>query len=137
MTTIRNQIITAFVTKLNAKRALPFAKGDRLPLRSVWDLEEQAEKKTYSKHTSVIQVQVEVMLDASESDEGDLLDAALGSLQADAFADDETFDNLINSLAFTGATYSYSEDGSSIIGLSAGFEITYQFLTTDPTQQGD
>ncbi len=141
LTTMRNQVVTAFATKISADRALKFSNADLLPKRTVWDLSEEAEKTKYGKHDITLQLQVEVVMDANATEnagqaEGDLLDATLGQLQVDAFATDLTFEDLITGIRYTGAAYSYSDDGSNLLALSAVFEITYQFLTNDPTQQG-
>ena len=137
MATIRNQVINAFATKINAVRSLGFVDGIDLPLRSVWDSEESAEKTQYGNHEVEMPLQVHVILKAEAGQvEGDLRDEALGQLQTDVFTYDPIFNDLITGLAYIGAQFSYSQDGDSVIGLSAGFLIKYQFLTTNPNEQG-
>lgn len=138
MATIRNQVVEAFATKINAQRGLRFVDGEDLTMRSLWDVDEKAVKNKYGKHDATLTVQVQVILDARDAvSEGAALDAALGQLQTDALAYDPTFSDLVTGLSYVGSTYAFSEDGSSLVGLSAAFEINYQFLTTNPNSQGD
>lgn len=140
MPSIRQQIVDAFCTKIGAQRALRFVDGEDLPLKSVWDGNEEAIKSQYGTHDVTLELQAQVILDSSISttlSEGEQLDDALVQLQTSALAYDQAFFDLITGIQYTGSQYAYSEDGSSVIGLSAGFEINYQFLTNDPNQQGD
>lgn len=132
MPTIRNQIVSAFCTKISAERALRFSNADRLPMRVVWDAQESAEKVSYGKYNASMDLAVQVMLDAGAPEntglnEGALLDAALASLQVDALTFDQAFDDLINTISYGGSDYEYSQDGNSLVALTAVFTITYQF----------
>jgi len=137
MASIRNQIIKSFAAKIGAERALKFATGDRLPLRVLWDFTEEAERTKYSTHTVVLPVVVQEMIEAEKGqDEGDLLDSTLLALQENVFSVDATLDALVKSITYAGSDYTYSENGSSLVGISASFIIKYEFLTNDPTNQG-
>jgi hypothetical protein len=135
MASMRSQVISAFCTKIGGQRALPFASVDDLPLKSVWDLGEEATRVAYGAHDIDLTLEVQMLLDSSgsTSTEPELLDAALLELQTSALSFEETFFNLVESIQYSGCQFGYSEDGSAVIGLSASFLVQYRFLTSNPS----
>lgn len=125
-----NDIITAFCTALSAQRAAPFVDEEDLPFRSVFDLNDEAQKERYKKHTVTTPVIVASNVDGG-ADEGLALDTELAALQSAAasFADSNL---LVESIAYTGRQYDYSENGSSVVTVVATFDITYTLDLSNP-----
>lgn len=131
MATVRNRVVKQLCDLVGAERGVKFVSDDNLPKRAVFDLEE-TNKKQFGAENPAIEVVVESLLDAGQTPEGDVLDAELGVLQK-TLLNDFSIQDIDVSVLYVGCIYSYSENGSSVVGLAATFNVGYSFLSSDPS----
>ena len=129
--TARTQIMAAFCAAISAERGVRFSANQNLPARSAFDLSETA-NYSFGCLQNTITASVESLLEPSTGQsEGESLDVELADL-IKKLMNDSTLDSLADGVVYTESSFSYSENGSSVVGLVASFEIKYSVSPATP-----
>lgn len=133
---IREQVVEAFTTRLGAKRGEPITSRDSLPVRSLWDLDETAEKLTMGKRRMTLNIGVGIIdripagVSASQH-----MNALLASVLEDAVTEDPTLGGLVREIIYSGSVPDFPEPGQNTVTLEVSFELIYETRHTSPYQQ--
>lgn len=133
---IREQIVQAFATRINATRAMQLDGNSELPARAVWDPSESAERLQYGKLRVTLELNVGFMdnVDRAEnpSKQGN---AMLAELLEDALNNDPTMGGLTSQINYSDSVIDFPEPGQSEIAVLAVFQIVYEIDSTSPFTQ--
>lgn len=133
--TIREQVVSAFATKVSAQRCARLDSDSDLPARAIWDSPEDAEKTQYGAMQCALTLGVESLaLVDSETFAGlsQQANAMLGDLIQAATSGDNTLGGLCRSIEYQQSEFVYPDDGTREIEVLAAFKIVYQFAIGDP-----
>lgn len=131
--TIREQILTAFATKIGAERCDQLDGRDVLPAKSLWDNREEAEGKKYG----VMQMSLPLAVEYKAQVDPNLniskqANAMLGELIQLATDGDNTLAGLCESISYQQSEFNYPEDGTQVIEVYVEFSVIYKFAKGDP-----
>ena len=130
---IREQVVAAFATRINADRALQLDGASELPAKAVWDFTETAERTRYGTLSITLGLSVGYMAEFDRvkgaSKQGNEM---LAELLEDALNNDPTMGGLTQSINYVESTVDYPEPGQNEIAILATFEIVYETSSTTP-----
>lgn len=133
---IREQIVTAFATRISATRAQQLDGHSELPARAVWDFSESAERTKYGTLQMTLGLSVGYMdkvdRNLNQSTQGNNM---LAALLEDALNNDPALGGLASSINYLESTVDYPEPGQDEIAILATFEIVYETSSTSPYSQ--
>lgn len=135
-TSIREQIVQAFATRISATRAMQLDGNSDLPARAVWDTSESAERLSYGKIRVSLDLNVGFMdnvdRQVNQSTQGNTMLAALIN---DALSTDPTLGGLCTQINYSDSVIDYPEPGQSQIAVLAVFQIVYEIDNASPYSQ--
>jgi len=136
MSTVRNQVITQLCTLLGAKRAFKYSGQDSLPVRAVFDENEQTQMVSFGEIQAVLSVRIECILDGTDAvapgeNEGDALDREVSDVIETLYKADYSFGGLADAVTVQAVNYKYSDMGESLIAVSIELAISYSYLKTN------
>ena len=133
---IREQVVQAFADRISATRADRRDGDSGLPARALWDPTETTEKNRYGKYDCTVTLQVAELatrdFSLNSSAQGN---AMLSGLLDDALSNDHTLGGLCKSIAYTGATLDFPENGQKEMIVLATFELVYVISSSNPYEQ--
>lgn len=133
---IREQVVQAFATRINATRAMQLDGNSDLPARAVWDPSESAERLQYGKLRVTLDLNVGFMDNVDRSQNASTQgNAMLASLLEDALNNDPTMGGLTSQINYSDSVIDFPEPGQSEIAVLAVFQIVYEIDSTDPFSQ--
>lgn len=133
---IREQIVEAFASRINAERSLQLDGNSELPARALWDPSESAERLSYGKLRVTLELNVggmdNVDRSVSASQQGNTM---LAQLLEDALNNDPTLGGLCSQINYSDSVIDFPEPGQGQIAVLAVFQIVYEIDSTSPFNQ--
>lgn len=135
---IREQIVEAFATRINATRSMQLDGSSDLPARAVWDTTESAERLNYGKLRVSLDLNVGYMDNVDRSDQTIPVsvqgNTMLAELLNDALSTDPTLNGLCTQINYAESVIDYPEPGQDQIAVLAVFQIVYEIDNASPYQ---
>lgn len=133
---IREQVVHAFATRLNAARAEQLDSEQELPARVFWDPSESAERQQFGKYEMTLTVNVAEMAErdslVNSSVQGN---AMLAAILDDALNQDPTLGDLCKQINYTDSQIDSPDAGQTTMIVLVTFDIVYRTSNTSPYQQ--
>lgn len=133
---IREQVVQAFATRINAARTLQLDSSTNLPARAVWDTTESAERLQYGKLRMSLDLNVGFMAKVDRGDPTAPIskqgNAMLAELLEDALNNDPTLGGLCSQINYSDSVIDYPEPGQDEIAVLAVFQIVYETDSASP-----
>lgn len=130
---IREQIVEAFATRLDADRAKQLDNRGQLPARVIWDFAETAEKLKYRKYEITMSLNVGEMAKRDRAINSSVQgNQMLAAILNDALASDQTLGGLCKHINYTDSVLDSPSPGQDEMIIQVTFQIVYETSNTSP-----